>query len=30
MYRTPDRDRAVEVFVQARDRCRAAADGSRT
>ncbi|MFD8389499.1 hypothetical protein ACFV2N_09925 [Streptomyces sp. NPDC059680] len=30
MYRTPDRDRAVEVFTQARDRCRAAADGSRT
>ncbi|MBG7697337.1 hypothetical protein HCJ76_04295 [Streptomyces sp. MC1] len=28
MYRTPDRGRAVEVFVQARDRCRAAAEGS--
>ncbi|MEU9479973.1 hypothetical protein [Streptomyces sp. NPDC048191] len=27
MYRTPDRARAVEVFSQARDRCRAAADG---
>ncbi|MEU2927770.1 hypothetical protein ABZ636_22375 [Streptomyces sp. NPDC007251] len=24
MYRTPDRDRAVEVFTQARDRCRSA------
>lgn len=29
MYRTPDRARAVEVFTQARERCRAAADGSR-
>jgi hypothetical protein len=29
MYRTPDRARAVEVFTQARDRCRVAADGSR-
>ncbi|EST35430.1 hypothetical protein M878_05875 [Streptomyces roseochromogenus subsp. oscitans DS 12.976] len=29
MYRTPDRGRAVEVFTQARERCRAAADGSR-
>ncbi|GAA2219417.1 hypothetical protein [Streptomyces nogalater] len=27
MYRTRDRDRAVEVFTRARDRCRAAADG---
>ncbi|MFJ9815086.1 hypothetical protein ACIRU3_07400 [Streptomyces sp. NPDC101151] len=30
MYRTPDRGRAVEVFLQARDRCRAAADDSGT
>ncbi|MGW2486321.1 hypothetical protein ACWCV9_03750 [Streptomyces sp. NPDC001606] len=29
MYRTPDRGRAMEVFIQARDRCRAAADDSR-
>ncbi|UXY38943.1 hypothetical protein [Streptomyces albidocamelliae] len=28
VHRTPGRDRAVDVFVQARDRCRAAADGS--
>ncbi|MEU3525921.1 hypothetical protein AB0E62_19005 [Streptomyces sp. NPDC038707] len=28
MYRTRDRDRAAEVFTQARDRCRAAAAGS--
>ncbi|GHI03316.1 hypothetical protein AQI88_01090 [Streptomyces cellostaticus] len=30
MYRTPDRARAVEVFLQARDRCRAAAEDSGT
>ncbi|MER6025669.1 hypothetical protein [Streptomyces sp. NPDC001851] len=29
MYRTPDRSRAAEVFTRARERCRAAADGSR-
>ncbi|MCS0599664.1 hypothetical protein NX794_00175 [Streptomyces sp. LP11] len=28
MYRTSDRDRAVEIFVQARERSRAASDGS--
>ncbi|MEU6769878.1 hypothetical protein [Streptomyces sp. NPDC046759] len=30
MYRTPDRDRAVEVFSQARERSRTAAHDSRT
>ncbi|MFF4043015.1 hypothetical protein [Streptomyces sp. NPDC001816] len=28
MYRTPDRGRAVEVFLQARDRCRTAVEGA--
>ncbi|MGW0769024.1 hypothetical protein [Streptomyces sp. NPDC002676] len=28
MYRTPDRNRGVEIFLQARDRCRKAAEGS--